>query len=183
MSSKYKFRDPNGLYFISFATVGWIDVFTRNIYKDIVLDSIRHCQKEKGLVLHAWIIMTSHLHLIISKNSSWLLEDIMRDMKKFTSFKLTGAIMENIQESRKEWMLRLFEEYGRANSNNTKYQFWQQDNHPIELSTNEMIDQRLDYIHNNPVTSGIVQQPEHYLYSSAADYAGQQGLLHLTKIE
>ena len=147
MSSKYKFKNPDGIYFVSFAEVGWIDVFTRNIYKDIVLDSIKHCQKEKGLIVHAWVIMTSHIHLIISKNGTWLLEDIMRDMKKFTSFKLFGAIMENIQESRREWMLRLFEEHGRANPNNTKFQFWQQDNHPIQLSSNEMMDQRLDYIH------------------------------------
>ncbi len=183
MSSKYKFKNPDGIYFVSFATVGWIDVFTRNSYKEIILDSIRHCQKEKGLVLHAWVIMTNHLHLIISKSSTWLLEDIMRDMKKFTSFKLIGAIMENIQESRKEWMLRLFEEHGRANSNNTQYQFWQQDNHPIELTSNEMMDQRLDYIHNNPVAAGIVQLPEHYLYSSAADYSGSQGLLPIFKIQ
>ena len=183
MSSKYKFKNPEGVFFVSFATVAWIDVFTRNIYKDVVLDSLRHCQKEKGLVIYAWVIMSNHIHLIISKNSTWQLPDIMRDMKKFTAFKLLGAIMENIQESRKEWMLKLFEQAGRANSNNTKYQFWQQDNHPIELSTNEMIDQRLDYIHNNPVTSGIVQQPEHYLYSSAIDYSGSKGLLAIEKIE
>ena len=80
-------------------------------------------------------------------------------------------------------MLRLFEEHGRANSNNTKYQFWQQDNHPIELTTNEMMDQRLDYIHNNPVEAGIVEQPYEYIYSSAKDYSGLVGLLPVTKIE
>ena len=107
----------------------------------------------------------------------------MRDVKKFTSFKLIGAIMNNIQESRKEWMLRLSEEYGKANPNNTKYQFWQHDNHPIELTSNEIMDQRLDYIHYNPVEAGIVEQPHEYIYSSARDYAGLVGLLSLVKIE
>jgi putative transposase len=69
-------------------------------------------------------------------------------------------------------LLHQFEAAGGANSNNKRYQFWQQHNHPIELNTNEMIDQRLDYIHNNPVEAGIVLSAEHYLYSSAVNYAG-----------
>jgi len=64
MSRKYKFDNPEGVYFISFATVGWIDVFTRPIYKDILIESLSYCQKEKGLELFAWCIMTNHVHLI-----------------------------------------------------------------------------------------------------------------------
>jgi hypothetical protein len=91
--------------------------------------------------------------------------------------------MENPQESRKEWLLKMFEEHGNANSNNSKFQFWQQDNHPVELSDNEMIDQRLEYLHNNPVEAGIVEKPEDYLYSSARDYCDIKGLIPLVKIE
>lgn len=183
MSGKYKFYNPDGIYFVSFAVVGWADVFIRNMYKDILLDSIRHCQKEKGLIVHAWVIMSSHVHMIISRNSTWVLEDIMRDMKKFTSHKIIGAIMENTQESRKEWLLEMFENFGRLNSNNSKYQFWQQENHPVELSDNKMQDERLDYIHNNPVKSGYVYKPEDYIYSSAIDYCDEKGLLDIVRIE
>ena len=183
MSNRYKFWNPDGIYFISFSVVQWADVFVRNLYKDILVDSIIHCQKEKGLVVHAYVIMTSHVHMIISKNASWSLEDIMRDMKKFTSFKIIGAIMENPQESRKEWLLKIFEENGKRNSNNTNYQFWQQDNHPVELTDNNMIDQRLDYLHNNPVEAGFVRLPEDYVYSSALDYTGGGGYISIELFE
>ena len=160
-----------------------MDVFIRNTYKDILVESIIHCQKEKGLVVHAYVIMTSHVHMIISRNATWNLEDIMRDMKKFTSFKITGAIMENPKESRKEWLLKMFEENGMKNSNNAKYQFWQQDNHPVELTDNTMIDQRLDYLHNNPVEAGFVRLAEDYVYSSALDYAGGVGYISIELLE
>jgi putative transposase len=178
MSVKYKFRNPEGLHFVTFATVNWVDVFTRNIYKDILISSIKHCIEKKGLEVYAYTIMTNHVHLIIAASGTEKPENIMRDMKKFTAFEIIGAIMKNKQESRREWMMEIFEKAGKANSHNTKHQFWQQDNHPIELTTNEMMQQRLDYIHNNAVDAGIVYEPEHYVYSSAAQYAGkEQGLL------
>ena len=179
MSRAYKFTNPEGLYFISFATVGWIDVFTRREYKDILVDSLIYCQKEKGLELYSWCIMTNHVHLIAKAKEGFLLQDSMRDFKKFTSKKLLKAIEENIQESRKEWMLSIFKSAGEYNSNNKNYQFWRQDNKPIEIFSNIVIDQKLDYIHNNPVQGGVVEKPEDYLYSSAKNYAGQKGLVHV----
>lgn len=64
MSGKYKFYNPDGMYFVSFAVVRWVDVFTRNIYREVIIDSLKYCQREKGLLLHAYVIMTNHLHLI-----------------------------------------------------------------------------------------------------------------------
>jgi putative transposase len=172
MSRKYKIRDQDKLYFVTFTVIRWLDVFTRNLYKDIFLQSLRYCQRHKGLELCAYCIMTSHIHLIIGRNREPPLEGIIRDVKKYTATKIIEAIQSNPEESRKELFIYLFRKAGRNNKNNTTYQFWQQNNHPIELATNEMIDQRLDYIHNNPVTAGIVLSPEHYLYSSAINYAG-----------
>ncbi|QQR95570.1 MAG: transposase [Bacteroidota bacterium] len=183
MSTKYKFQEPDAIYFVTFSVVNWIDVFTRNTYKDILLDSIRHCQKEKGLVVHAWVIMTNHVHMIISKNSLRVLPDIMRDLKKFTAYKNIGAIMESPQESRREWIFKLFKQAGENNSNNTNWQFWQQDNHPIELTDATMQEQRLNYIHENPVRAGFVYKAEDYVYSSACDYGGTKGLLDLLLLE
>jgi putative transposase len=82
MSRKYKFNDSQKPYFVSFAVVDWVDLFTRNVYRDILVDSLRYCQKEKDLELYAWCIMLSHVHLIISSKTSDL-SDIMRDMKGF----------------------------------------------------------------------------------------------------
>jgi len=88
------------------------------------------------------------------------------------------TIEENIQESRRKWLLWMFERAGKYNSNNEQYRFWQQNDHPIELSTHKMMLQRLDHLHNNPVGSGAVEYPPEYLYSSAKDhYTEQKGLL------
>jgi putative transposase len=165
----YKIRNQSAVHFITFAVVEWVDVFTRKEYRDIVLESIKYCQANKGLLLHCWCIMSNHLHLIISaKNND--LSDVLRDFKKFTSKQIIKAIEENEHESRREWMLRIFMEEGEKNSRNSKYQFWRQDNQPKELYRPAFVFQKMNYIHNNPVEAGIVERPEHYLYSSAKDY-------------
>ena len=108
MSRNYKFYNPEGIYFVSFAVKEWIDIFTRNEYKDVIVDSLTFCQKNKGLELFAWCIMTNHVHLIIRAKKGYALQDIMRDFKKFTSKKIITAIKENPQESRKKWLLEKF---------------------------------------------------------------------------
>jgi len=182
MSRAYKFHNPDGLYFVTFATIGWIDVFTRPKYKNILLESIQFCQMNKGLDLNAWCLMTNHLHFIGSAREGFLMSNILRDMKKFTSKKIVDAIANNEQESRREWMLAIFKNAGNYNINNKDFQFWQQDNRPIELWSNEVIQQKLNYIHNNPVATGLVDEPWHWKYSSAIDYAGGKGLLDLKMI-
>lgn len=182
MSRIYKIRNQEKLYFISFATVCWIDVFIRREYKDIVVESIKYCQEHKGLEVYAWCIMSSHVHMIIGTKGDKI-EDIIRDLKRHTSKAILKAISENNQESRREWMLWMFERAGKKNSNNEKYQFWQQHNKPIELWNNEMMRQKLDYIHNNPVETGIVEEPWEYFYSSAKNYCGKKGLVEVLFIE
>lgn len=165
----YKIRNQGAIHFITFAVVEWVDVFTRKDYRDIVLDSIRFCQEEKGLLLHSCCIMSNHLHLIISaKNEN--LSDVLRDFKKFTSKQLIAAIASNLKESRKEWMLEIFKKEGIKNSRNAMYQFWRQDNQPMELYSGPFIFQKMNYIHNNAVEAGIVERAEDYVYSSARDY-------------
>jgi REP element-mobilizing transposase RayT len=117
--------------------------------------------------------MSSHVHMIIGRHGDPNLEHIIRDIKKFTSVKIIQAIRDNPRESRRELFLWLFERAGKRNNNNTHYQFWQQNNHPVELRSNEFTYQKLDYIHNNPVKAGIVLSPEEYLYSSAINYANR----------
>lgn len=124
--------------------------------------------------------MSNHIHLVVSaKNNDT--SDILRDFKKFTSKQIIKAITEHSGESRKRWMLDIFKLSGEQNSRNTTYQFWRQDNHPIQLSTSPFINQTLEYSHNNPVVAGIVEKAEEYLYSSARDYYNdkQCGLLEL----
>ncbi|MBX7141371.1 MAG: transposase [Chitinophagales bacterium] len=182
MSRKWKILDRTKPYFVSFAVVNWMDLFIRNEYRDILLDSLSFYQKKKGLEVHAWCIMSSHVHLIIVTQGNPM-QEILRDFKSFTSRKLREAIHENPVESRKEWLLQIMYDTGIENSKNRGFQLWQQHNHPIDPSTNEMTDQRLHYTHFNPVESGFVSSPEDYLYSSARDYAGEQGLLKITLLD
>jgi len=173
MSRKYKIRDQDKLYFVTFTVIAWLDVFIRQEYRDIFLDSLRYCQKNKGLEVCAYCIMSSHVHLIIGRNSEQSLQGIIRDIKKFTSVKITEAIYNNHRESRRRWLLGFFARAGERNPNNLYNQFWQQHSHPIELNTNSIVAQKLDYIHNNPLKAGIVLSPEDYLYSSAINYSGR----------
>jgi len=127
--------------------------------------------------------MTSHIHLIIGTDSTPL-SDIVRDLKSYTSRRIRKEIESADYESRKKWLLYLFESQGNFNSNNKDYQFWIQNNHPITLDSNEMLDSRLDYIHNNPIKAGFVESPEHWIHSSAGKYYGiRKNKINLTLIE
>ena len=178
MSTRYKFTGDD-VYFVTFAVVEWIDVFTRNEYREIVTGSLLHCTQHKHLNIHGWVIMTNHVHLLISlrPNPVVTLSDVMRDMKKFTAMHIIKSIRENPQESRKDWIMYLLANEGKRNSNNKNFQFWRQDNHPIRITDDAHYSQTLAYIHNNPVNVGFVNDPNAYIWSSAVDYAGKKGLL------
>lgn len=170
MSQKYKFIDNSAVYFTSSTVAGWTDVFTRDLYKSILLDSIRHCQASQGLVIHAWVLMTNHLHTICSCKEGKDLGQIWRNIKSFTAMKIIDAIINNPKESRKEYLLNTFEKEGKKSSSNFRFKFWEHENHPVLLDTTEKYNQRLHYLHQNPVSAGFVTEPWHWLYSSAADY-------------
>lgn len=178
MSRNYKFHNPEGVYFISFAVVEWLDVFTRNEYKQVIIDSMHYCQKEKGMEIFAWCIMTNHVHMIFRIVNGLLPERVLGDFKRFTSKKIVREIAENPCESRREFLLACFKESASESSNVEGNQFWQHDNHPIELWSNKVIAEKINYIHNNPVEAGLVYKPEDYVYSSAKDYCGEKGLVN-----
>jgi REP element-mobilizing transposase RayT len=182
MSSKYTFSESDLLHFVTMTVVDWIDLFTKVIYKDIIINSLKHCQTKKGLEIYGWVIMTNHLHMIISSSNNSL-SSIMRDFKKHTSLEIKDAITHS-NESRKKWMMERFVAAGTLNSNNDDFQLWQQNNHPLVLNNPEIAHQKLDYIHYNPVEAGFVLLPEDYLYSSAKDYyTTTKGLLDIVFME
>lgn len=184
MSTKYKFTDKEGIYFTTCTVVGWTDIFTRDIYREILLDSIRFCQSNQGLRIHAWVLMTNHLHLICSCRPGNDLALVLRNMKSFTAMKLIDAIIKNQKESRKENLLNVFESEGKKSSNNFRFKFWEHENHPVLLDSIIIYNQRLNYIHQNPVTAGFVTEPSHWKLSSATDYfTVEKGLLDLHILE
>lgn len=211
------------LYFVTTTVVNWIDVFTRPKYKQIILDSLAFCQQTKGLEIYAWVLMPNHLHMIVGvaetmaadktteadcksaetgkqcpRDDASFMASIMRDFKKFTSKKILEALLNDTQESRRGWMLRLFAEASESRriANPAKhegcrianpptqdhYRFWQEGYYSETICTEKFFRQKLDYIHNNPVKAEIVDKREYYPFSSARDYMGEKGLLDVIVI-
>ena len=162
---------------MTITVIDWVDLFIRPVYKEILLDALQFCKKGKGLTIHGYCIMTSHIHLIVSSEKESL-NDIIRDFKKFTSKELVRVIKE-IPESRRKWLLRKFEYAAGRIKKGVNYKLWKDGFHPVELNTNQMIDERLAYVHNNPVAAGITWTPEGYKYSSASNYAGIESLIDI----
>ena len=177
MSFAYKIYDQHSMYYVTFTVHQWADVFTRCIYIDIVIESLRYCQKEKGLKIYAWVIMSNHIHLIMRSETNNL-SDIIRDFKKYTSSKIVKAIESNKKESRRNclpvrqtgllWLLK----------KDDKIWFWEEGYHGVEITSPDFFETKLNYIHLNPVRAKIVERAEDYYYSSCADYLGtRKGIL------
>ena len=169
----YNIDDQFATYFITLTIVGWVDLFTRKECQEILINSIKHCQKEKGLVVNAYALMPSHLHMIARCEEGGIgLSNIIRDLKTYTAKQLIKWIEEGGIESRSEWLKVVFTYHAKYNSNNSNYQIWKQDNQPKLCAHPIFTRQKIAYIHNNPVVSGFVDEPEHYRLSSAAAYIG-----------
>lgn len=175
---------PGHLYFLTMTVVEWIDVFTRLNHKLTIVDSLKFCQKHKGLEIYAWCLMSNHLHMIaaVKEDSDFTLSDVLRDFKKFTSKQIINNIQDE-PESRRDWLLDKFAFEGRKDSKITNYKFWQDGNEAKEIHTHDFLMQKLNYIHNNPVKEMIVSEPQEYLFSSAIDYASGKGLVPVVLVD
>jgi len=172
MGLSYTIKNQHAPHFITCTVHQWVDVFIRAEYVSILLDSIRYCQKHKGLQVHSWVVMSNHFHMILSSKKSNL-SDIIRDLKKYTSRKIYEAIKQNPAESRKRWMLWLLNKDGNI-------WFWEEGYHGEEIYSQDFFIVKLNYIHLNPVRAFLVEKEEEYLYSSCGDYYGiRKGLLDL----
>ena len=165
-------------YFLTLTIVEWIDLFSRPVYRHILVDSLNYCVANKGMEVYCWCMMSNHIHLIASAIEDKSLSDIMRDFKKFTSKAFIQAIKET-PESRRDWLLNQFWFAGKNNKKIKYYKVWQEGNEPKELHTTQFLEEKIDYIHHNPVKAELVVNPEDYLYSSARDYAGEKGLVNI----
>ena len=177
MSHKYKFGPGHYPHFSTMTIVGWIDLFSRSNYHEILYDSWTYCIQQKGWKLHAYVIMSNHVHLISSMEEGSL-ADLMRDMKKYCSKAFIREIKQS-GESRREWLLELFS----RNVRRGDHQVWQPGNHPIRLDNTFKLRQKLEYIHNNPIKAGLVYVSEEYAPSSAGAYAGESPRVPLSLLE
>ena len=181
MKEGYIIRDQSKAHYLTATVVDWIDIFTRKIYRDCIIESLKYNIKNKKLIVFGYVIMSNHIHMIIQAEDENL-SDVLRDFKKFTS----STILKMIQtesESRKEWMLDRFKKATRSHCRNKNFQFWQYGNHAEEIYTEKFLWSKLDYIHFNPVRAGIVNNAQNYIYSSASNYILGKGLMDVTLVD
>nr|WP_319399905.1 transposase [uncultured Carboxylicivirga sp.] len=177
MPTGYQIKEQTALYYLTLQIVDWVDIFTRPVYRDIAIKSLKHCIEHKGLQIFAYVIMSNHMHLV-AHSSTGDLSNTIRDFKKYTAKRIIDTI-EYIPESRREWMLNQFRFNAKKHKRNSNYQVWTHENHAIVLYSNNFIAAKIEYIHNNPVRAKIVQNPEDYLYSSARNYASLSSVLDI----
>ncbi|MCF8238668.1 MAG: transposase [Saprospiraceae bacterium] len=184
--ARRKILDPKGLNFLTLTTVGWIDAFSRLSLRNILITNLDYCRQNKGMMIHAYVIMTNHIHLIVQMEADHKesLNKVIGDFKRYTAHQLIKTILEEA-ESRKEWILYLLKYFAHGSNDQRSHQFWQSDNYPTALFTDKVIWEKVHYIHQNPVRAGFVANPEDYLYSSASNYfnGANHGLIEIDLLE
>jgi putative transposase len=169
--SRYKIVDPRLPHFVTCTVLHWIPVFTRPATVDILLDSLRFLMQD-GLKVYAFVILENHLHLVVQS------EDLARDLARFKSY-TAKQLIGYLSDNQVTQILEQLAFYKKAHKEDRGYQFWQEGSHPEWLQNDEMMRQKVNYIHENPVKRGYVDLPEHWRYSSARNYAGLPGLLEV----
>ncbi len=181
MSTGYQIDNQEGFYFLTFQVVHWVHIFSRKIYRDLVIKSLDYCRKNKGLQIWAYVIMTNHIHAIMSAKDNNL-SNLVRDFKRYTATHILKEI-QNISESRRDWMTKRFEFAARSHRRNSEMQFWTHENHARELVSMEFLCQKLAYIHENPIRAGWVENAEDWIYSSERNYIGKDSILEIDLLD
>ena len=167
--SRYKILNNQYPYYLTSTTVEWLPLFTDPEVVQIILDSLRFLQKEKRLLIYSYVIMENHLHLIASS------QDLSKEMGDFKSF--TARRIVDLYKKYHPQLLMKLAIFKKPFKDDRDYQLWQEGFHPEEIQSEEMMRQKIEYIHYNPVRRGYIDEPEHWRYSSARDYAGEKGLI------
>jgi len=176
MSTKYKATIPGRAYFITITTVNWVDLFTRLDQKMVLVNALNYCSEHKGLEVYAYCIMPSHIHILCRAQDDDVLANVVRDFKKYTAKKIIETIIHG-KESRREWLLEMFEKSCAHLKRKQTYKVWQNGYHAVFVESKKFVYQKLNYIHNNPVVDKIVEHPWEYVFSSARNYADLVGLV------
>jgi REP element-mobilizing transposase RayT len=164
--SRWKVIPEVKYHFVTTTVVEWQYIFTTIPCFEIMIESLKYCIKNKGLHLHGYVIMPNHAHYILSTDDRKNLSDVMRDFGTYTSRHLSDLLE---QEGRFD-VLESFQTAAKADGRGNEYKVWQDDFHPIALESEHFFVQKLNYLHDNPVRKGYVDQPEQWRYSSARNY-------------
>lgn len=168
--SRYKIYEPTHPHFVTCTVLNWLPIFTRKESVNILLDSLRHLQQEENLKLYAYVILENHIHLIVQSN------DISKSMRHFKSF-TAKALLNLLKKENAQTLLKQFQFYKKSHKVDKIHQLWQEGYQPKLIQTDAMMLRKIQYIHENPVKRGYVDDAIHWRYSSARDYQGTLGLI------
>ncbi len=170
--SRYHFVNPDLPHFVTCTVLHWIPVFTQPATVEILLESLRFL-KQESLVVYAYVILENHLHMVVQS------QQLDRDMRRFKSY-TAKQLIRYLDEHKVRQVLDQLAFYKKAHKEDRCYQFWQEGCHPEWIQNEEMMRQKIEYIHQNPVTRGYVDQAAYWRYSSARNYLGDEGLLEVS---
>lgn len=175
MRTTYKIFDHNGIYFITSTIIEHIPIFLNEKMFNIIIDSFIFCRKEKGLKLYAFVIMDNHFHAIVTGDN---LSIILRDLKRFTA----KEIIKSIRNMNSPWLLNQIEYWKKKYKIDSNYQIWQEGFHPQQILNDDILKQKIEYIHFNPVKRGFVNKAEDWKYSSARNFLGDNQIIQLDSL-
>ncbi len=170
--TRYRIFEQEYPYFLTSTVVSWLPVFAHAPFVDIVLESWRFLQRERGVRIYGYVILENHLHWIASA------DDLDEQVGRFKSY-TARRIIDELQQRGFSALLEELRYFKLRHKIDQTYQLWQEGNHPQQIQGDEMMRQKLDYVHANPVRRGYVDDPVHWRYSSARNYAGAKGLIEV----
>ena len=176
MRTRYQITEPEFPYFITSTIIEWLPIFTRKPYFDIVIDSLHYARQRKGLKLFAYVTMDNHIHLIAAGGN------LAKIIGEFKSYAAT-QIVRLLQEENRQWLLNQLKFYKQGYKKESHFQVWQEGFHPKQISSDEMLRQKIEYIHSNPVRAGFVERAEDWLYSSARNYLCGTGVSEIDVLD
>ena len=176
MRTRYRITENNYPYFITSTTVAWISVFTRKPYIEVLINSLNFCRHYKGLKIFAYVIMDNHIHLVVADER---LSESIKEFKTYTA----REIVRLAAEENKSWLLSQLKFHKEDHKTDSSHQIWQEGFHPQQIYSEEVLCQKVDYLHYNPVRAGLVVRAEDWFYSSARNYAGMPGALEIDGLE
>jgi len=173
--SIYKIYEPTHPHFITCTTLHWIPIFTNKESVSIIIESLKYLQKNNNLKIYAYVILENHLHMIASSN------DIAKDIARFKSF-TAREIINLLKHRNMKMILDQLKFYKKAHKVDREFQLWQEGMQPKLIQGEKMLLEKIEYIHNNPVKRGYVDEASHWRYSSARNYDGVCGLIEIERV-
>jgi len=170
--TRYRIFENEYPYFLTNTIVAWLPIFSHPPLVEIVLDSWRFLQRERGVDNFGYVILENHLHWIAAA------EDLTEQLRRFKSY-TARQILDALEKRGNATLLQELSFFKLRHKTDQIHQLWQEGSHPQQIRNDSMMLQKLEYMHNNPLRRRYVDDPCHWRYSSARNYTGQKGLIEV----